>query len=78
MNIIEASKVTVAIASLELEGSSPLEIHSRYWGDIIRSNLKDATNTDLINLSKSTLYMRKFEHNKDLYSHVYAECVAGI
>lgn len=43
--------------------------------DIIRSNLKDASNTELINLSKSSFYFRNFAQTKDLYSVVHAECV---
>ena len=38
--------------------------------------LEEASGLDLVNLAKSTFYMRKFEHNRDLYSHVHAECVS--
>lgn len=75
LNIAEAANVSISIAALKLEGSGPIERFIADIGDIIRANLKDATNTDIVNLAKSTFYLRKFEHTRDLYSHVHAECV---
>ena len=75
INVSEAATVSIAIASLRLEGSGPIERFIADIGDVIRANLKDATNQDLVNLSKSTHYMRKFDHTKDIYSHIHAECV---
>ncbi len=73
-NVSEAANVSVAITSLKLEGSGQVERFIADIGDIIRANLKDSSNIDLINLAKSTFYFRKFEHTRDLYSHVHAEC----
>jgi hypothetical protein len=56
LNIDEAANISVAIASLKLDYESFITD----IGDIIRANLSKATNNDLINLSKSTFYMRKF------------------
>lgn len=78
MNISEAANISIAVSSLRLEGSGPIERFIADLGDIIRANLKEATNTDLTNLAKSTHYMRKFEHTKDLYSHVHAESVTRL
>ena len=75
LNISEAAVISIAIASLRLEGAGPIDRFIADISDIIRANLKDATNDDLYNLSKSTHYMRKFEHSRDLYSHAHAECV---
>lgn len=75
LNIGEAATITIAIASLKLEGSGPIERFIADIGDIIRANLKQASNTDIVNLAKSTFYLRKFEHTRDLYSHVHGECV---
>ena len=71
LNISEASNIAIAIASLKLGN----EKFIADIGDIIRANIKQATPVDLINLAKSTHYMRKHEYTKDLYSHVHAECV---
>jgi hypothetical protein len=75
LNVHEATTVSIAIASLKLSGQGPIERFAADIGDIIRANIKEASNEDLINLSKSTFYLRKFEHTRDLYSHVHAECV---
>jgi hypothetical protein len=71
VNISEAANVSIAIASLQLEN----EKFIADIGDIIRANIKEAHNLDLINMAKSTFYMRKFTYTKDIYSHVHAECV---
>ena len=76
MNITEASTISIAIASLKLEGVGPIDRFIADIGDIVRANLKEASGLDLVNLAKSTFYMRKFEYNRDLYSHVHAECVS--
>ena len=75
LSINEASTIAIAIASLKLEGAGPMERFIADIGDVIRANLKDATGMDLINLAKACHYLRKFEHTRDLYSHVHAECV---
>lgn len=67
--------MSVAIASLKLKGAGPIERFIADIGDIIRVNIKDASNMDLINLAKTTHYMRGFEHTRDLYSVVHAECL---
>jgi len=76
LNCGEASNIAIAISSLRLEGTGPMERFIADIGDIIRANLKEASNVDLVNLAKSTHYMRNFDHTKDLYSHVHAECVS--
>ena len=43
--------------------------------DIIKAYIKNANPVELVNLSKSSFYMRKFNHSKDLYSVVHAECI---
>ena len=71
INISEAANISVAIASLKLE-------NERFIADVmdlIKANLRSATNIDLINVTKSSFYMRKFESTKDLYAHIHAECV---
>jgi len=75
LNISEAASISIAIASLKLEGAGPIERFIADIGDIIRANIKDSSNTDLVNMAKSTFYLRKFDHTRDLYSHVHAECV---
>ena len=75
LNINEAANISVAIASLKLEGQGAIEKFTADVGDVIRANIKNATPTDLINLAKSTHFMRKFTHTKDLYTHVHAECL---
>ena len=75
LTVEEASVVAIAIASLQMQGAGQVEKFVADIGDIIRANLTDASNHDLVNLAKSTFYMRRFEHTKDLYSHVHAECV---
>ena len=72
LNIDEAANISVAIASLKLENENFIAD----IGDIIKANIKHATSNDLINLAKSSFYMRKFEHTRDVYSHVHAECVS--
>lgn len=81
MNISEAATVAIALASLKMQTAGgpggPVDRFSADIGDIIRANLKEASGTDLINLAKSTHYMRQVsEPNKDLYSHVHAECIS--
>lgn len=75
LNITEASMISIAIASLKLQGSGPIERFIADIGDVIRANLKQGQNDELINLAKATFYLRKFEHTRDLYAHVHAECV---
>ena len=75
LDIGEAANIAVAIASLKLEGQGPIERFIADIGDIIRANVKNASSNDLINLAKSTFYLRKFAHTKDLYTHVHAECL---
>lgn len=72
LNISEAANISVAIATLRLESENFIAD----VGDIIRANIKEAENQDLINLAKSTHYMRNFKFTKDLYSHVHAELVS--
>lgn len=72
LNIHEAANISIAIASLKLQ----TEDFIADIGDIIRANIKEASPIDLINLAKSTHYMRGFKHTKDLYSIVHAECVS--
>ena len=75
INASEASNISVAIASLKLKGAGPIERFIADVGDIIRVTIKDTTNNDLYNLAKSTHYLRNFEHTRDLYSVVHAECL---
>ena len=75
LNAGEAANISIAIASLRLKGAGPIERFIADIGDVIRVTVKDASNTDLINLAKSTHYMRNFEHSRDLYSVVHAECL---
>lgn len=75
LSVGEASTVAIAIASLKLEGPGPIERFIADIGDVIRANLKHALPMELINLAKATHYFRRFEHTRDLYSHVHAECV---
>jgi ribosomal protein L14 len=60
MNVSEAATVSIALASLKLQSgpAGPIERFSADIGDIIRANLKDANPADLINLAKSTHYLR--------------------
>jgi hypothetical protein len=44
-------------------------------GDVARHTLKDASEIDLVLLTKGAFYMRKFKHTKDIYSLVHAECM---
>ena len=77
LDINEATLISIAIASLKLTGGGQIERFIADIGDIIRAKVKQASNMDLINLAKTTFYMRGVgEHNKDLYSHVHAECIS--
>lgn len=75
LNAGEAANISIAIASLRLKGAGPIERFIADIGDVIRVTVKDSSNTDLINLAKSSHYMRNFEHSRDLYSVVHAECL---
>ena len=45
-------------------------------GDIIRMNIRNEDCLDdLVNLVKSTFYMREFKYSKDLYMHVHAKAM---
>jgi hypothetical protein len=44
-------------------------------GDVVRHNLDNASEVDLVLLTKGTFYMRDFKHTKDLYAMVHAECM---
>eukprot|EP00347_Sterkiella_histriomuscorum_P024337 403331476 len=72
VNIHEAANVSIAIASLKLQNDNFIAD----VGDIIRHNIKEASAIDLINLAKSSYYMREFKHTKDIYSTVHAESVS--
>lgn len=56
INISEAANISIAIASLKLDN----EKFIADIADIIRANLKDAHNIDIINLAKSSFYFRAF------------------
>lgn len=56
LNIDEATNLAVAIASLKMENMNFIADVS----DIIKANIKHASNTDLIHLAKSSHYLRKF------------------
>lgn len=71
INVSEAANISVAVASLKMEN----EKFIADVADIIKANIKEASNLDLVNLTKSSFYMRKFETTRDLYSHIHAECV---
>jgi hypothetical protein len=42
LNISEAANISVAIATLKLEGAGPIERFIADIGDVIRANIKDA------------------------------------
>ena len=75
LSVGEASTIAIAIASLKLEGPGPMERFIADIGDVVRANLKEASGMELVNLAKACHYLRRFEHTRDLYSHVHAECV---
>lgn len=56
LNINEAANISIAIASLKLKTLNFITD----IGDIIKANIKEASANDLINLAKSTYYMRDF------------------
>ena len=72
LNISEAANISIAIATLKLKSENFIAD----IGDIVKANIKDANNYELINLAKSSHYFREFKHTKDLYSIVHAECVS--
>ncbi len=72
INISEATNIAIAIASLKIVKENFIAD----VGDIIKANLKEANEVELVNLAKATFYMRDFKHTKDVYSHLHAECVA--
>lgn len=72
LNINEAANISIAIASLKLAKENFIADIA----DIIKANIKEANEMDLVNLAKSTYYMRNFKHTRDVYSHVHAECVS--
>ena len=45
-------------------------------GDIIRHTIKQASELDLVLLTKGAYYMRSFKHSKDIYSVVHAEATS--
>lgn len=71
LNISEATSISIAVASLKLKNEKFIADIS----DIIKAYIKNANPVELVNLSKSSFYMRKFNHSKDLYSVVHAECI---
>lgn len=72
LNISEAANISIAISTLKLKSENFIAD----IGDIVKANIKDANNYELINLAKSSHYFREFKHTKDLYSIVHAECVS--
>lgn len=72
LNISEAANISIAIATLKLQSDNFIAD----IGDIIKANIKEANNYELINLAKSSHYFRDFKHTKELYSIVHAECVS--
>ncbi|CDW83553.1 UNKNOWN [Stylonychia lemnae] len=71
LNITEAANISIAIASLKLQSDNFIADIA----DIIKANIKEANNYELINLAKSSHYFREFKHTKELYGIVHAECV---
>jgi hypothetical protein len=71
MNIGEASLISSGLAVIKVEN----EKFIADLGDVIRETMKDASNMDLILLTKGSFYMRKFNHTSDIYSKVHAVCM---
>ena len=64
VNLKEAANISVAIAVLKLNS----EKFIGDIGDIIRMKLDDAEPEDLMNLVKSSNYMRNYKYSKDIYN----------
>lgn len=71
MNIGEASLISSGLAVIKVEN----EKFIADLADVIRETIKDASNMDLILLTKGSFYMRKFTHTTDLYAKVHAICM---
>ena len=69
LNVSEAANISVAIAVLKVQN----EKFIGDVGDIIRANIRETDQYDLINLAKSTNYLRQFKYSRDLYAQVHAE-----
>jgi len=66
----EAANISVAIAILKVQDSKFIGD----VGDIIRMHIdRDCMPQQLINLAKSSFYMREFQHSRDIYSVVHAK-----
>jgi hypothetical protein len=69
LDLREAANVSVALTVLKVQN----EKFIGDIGDIIRMKInEEAEPNDLINLTKSSLYMRNFKFSKDIYSQVHA------
>ena len=67
----DASNILVAISTLDI---SKLKF-IRHFVQIIQAKLKTLTNMDLINMAKSSYYLRKFPEFVPLYPTIHSELV---
>lgn len=67
----DASNILVAVSALDVRNTKFVS----NLVSIVQHNLKTLTNIDLINLSKSSFYLRQFEDFNPLYQQVHSEAV---
>jgi hypothetical protein len=68
MNAGEVAIISSGLAMARVENEKFIADLS----DVMRNTIKDASNMDLILLSKGAFYMRPFPHSQDVYSLVHA------
>lgn len=74
MNISEVALITSGLALIGVENQRFIAD----LADVAKECLQNASNMDLILLTKGSHYMRKYEHSHDLYARVHAECVSRL
>lgn len=72
---LDASDVAIIVSAIE-NCKVTNEKFIGDLGDIIRHNIKNATELDLVLMTKGAWYMRNFKHSKDIYSTIHAEAVS--
>ena len=75
----KAAEMNIGEVALICSGLSVMRIENEKFiadlSDVIKATLENASNMDLILLTKGTFYMRKFKYSHDLYARVHACCM---
>lgn len=74
MNSEEVALISSGLPLLRIEN----EKFIADLADIVRKTLSTARGIDLILLTQGSFYMRKFDHCKDIYAKVHAQCMSQL